>query len=348
MSKVPMTMAFSRSARLRPLLDGEVEIEGVDLIPCVISPGDLFWRQLRHQEFDLSELSLASLLVLKDAGIAPYSAIPAFPSRAFFHVNTIVHEDSGIESPEDLRGKRVGVAEYQQTAAVWARGAFEHEFGVRPSEIEWYMGRSARRSHAKSTGFRPPDDVTLHTLSEGKTLGAMLLDREIDAIVAYSPRHGGLGLGQEDDEHAGQRADSYVDKDDLDPMSSPTVRWLFPDARAEGFRYHQSTGIFPFNHIVALRDSLIEQYPWLARNVFDAFERARALATRRLSMQLEPYEVLGAVNIETVLDVDRKMAYGVTANLPTINAALQYSSEQGLIGSQLTHEDVFAPSVNAL
>jgi 4,5-dihydroxyphthalate decarboxylase len=348
MSKVPITMAFSKSARTRPILDGEIEIEGVDLNPCVISPGDLFWRQLKNAEFDLSELSLSSLLMMKSAGTAQFSALPCFPSRAFFHTASVVHSASGIERPEDLRGKRVGLPEYQMTAALWIRGALAHEFGVQPSDIEWHMARPLERSHAGTTGFTTPEGVTIVPTPAGRTLGQMLLDGEIDALMPYVTKDGGLGLGQEDERHPSQMTGGHVDHEIVDPMDSPDVHWLFPDPRAEGQRYFESTGIFPFNHIVALRDSLIEKHPWLARNVYDAFEEARVLAANRLRIQLEPYEGLGSVNTAEVLAVDSAMTYGFAANRSSIEAAMRFSNEQGLSGNHLTPEDVFASSLVTL
>lgn len=341
-------MAFSRSARLRPLLDGEVEVEGVELVPCVISPGDLFWRQVRFAEFDLSELSTSALLMMKSNGTALFSALPAFPSRAFFHTNILVGPHAGIERPQDLAGKRVGVAEYQQTAAVWTRGALAHEWGVTPDSIEWHMGRSPERSHGSSTGFRPPDGVALHYVPEGENLGRMLLEGKIDAIIAYAARNGGLGLGQEDEQHPGRRSDGFVDHEDFDVSEQPEIHNLFSDARAEGQRYFDATGIFPFNHVVAVRDELTERYPWLARNLYDAFCQARDLATRRLRIQLEPYGAIGAADEERIMQADRAQLYGVTANRRTLEALFQFANEQGLIGDHLGVEDLFAPTVRPL
>jgi 4,5-dihydroxyphthalate decarboxylase len=347
-SRAQVTLAFSRSARIRPLLDGEVEVEGVDLVPCVISPGDLFWRQLHFAEFDVSELSTSGLLMMKSNGTAAFSALPAFPSRAFFHTNILVRAGAGIERPADLKGKRVGVAEYQQTAAVWTRGALAHEFGVTPDQIEWHMGRSPERSHGSSTGFRPPAGVQLHYVAEGQNLGRMLLGGQIDAIIAYAARNGGLGLGQEDEQHPGRRSDGYVDREDIDVSEAPEVHNLFPDVRGEGQRYYEATGIFPFNHVVAVRDSLTERHPWLARNLYDAFCRARDLAYRRMCIQLEPYEALGAVQLSEIAEADRAQPYGVAANRRTLDALLEFALEQGLVGDHLRVEDVFAPTVSSL
>lgn len=348
MSRVRVTIAFSRSARLRPLLDGEIEVEGVDLVPCVISPGDLFWRQVRYAEFDVSELSTSALLMMKSNGTAQFSALPAFPSRAFFHTNILVGTHSGIESPADLAGKRVGVAEYQQTAAVWTRGVLAHEFGVAPGEIQWHMGRSPERSHGSSTGFRPPAGVDLRYVPDGENLGRMLLAGKIDAIIAYAARNGGLGLGQEDEQHPGRRSDGFVDREDFDLTESPEVKNVFPDPRAEGQRYFEATGIYPFNHVVAVRDELTDRYPWLARNLYDAFRNARDLAFRRLRIQLEPYAALGMVDLDNVARGDRAQPYGVVANRPTIDAVVQFAKEQGLVGEHLSSEELFCPTVRSL
>lgn len=344
MGKVRLSLAFSRSARSAPLLDGEVTVEGVDLLPCLVSPGDLFWRQLHHAEFDSSEFSISSLIIRTSQGDDRWGAIPVFPSRAFFHTQIMVRRDAGIRSPGDLRGRRVGIPEYQQTAGLWTRGALQHEFGVHPGEMQWVMGRIPERSHGGATGFEPPEGVQLTYVSAGETLGSLAADGHLDALIAYGARTGGLGLGQEPLEWQQQwsgRAGAIVGGEKVEGALEDRVSPLFQDPRQEGLRYFHATGIFPMNHTVILRRSLAEAYPWLPRNLYDAFSAARELALRRMLVQLEPYEGIGALRISDVKAAEEAFPYGIAANKTALEAALSYSYEQGLVSSPVALDDVF-------
>ncbi|MCJ7594765.1 MAG: ABC transporter substrate-binding protein, partial [Desulfobacterales bacterium] len=135
--KITLSMAISSNPRTWPILDGTVKPDGIDLVPTVLHPSEMFWRQLRYAEFDLSEMSLSSLMIAVSKGDDRWVGLPVFTTRRFFHAGILVRKDSGIESPADLKGKRVGVPEYQQTGALWARGVLQHEFGVEPKEMEF-------------------------------------------------------------------------------------------------------------------------------------------------------------------------------------------------------------------
>lgn len=343
-----MSLAFSRSALVRPILDGEVTIEGVDLTSSVINPGDLFWRQLHHEEFDVSELSLAALLIMKGRDSCPWGAIPVFPSRGFFHTNILVRRDAGVVEPADLRGKRVGVLDYQQTAAMWARGVLWHSYGVAPSDIEWHMGRPPERSHAAATGFSPPEGVVVQGIPIDTSLGRMILEGKLDALVGYGHRQGGLGFGQEDDGSVADLAEGFVDAGEPDLRNATEICPLFRRGIEEGRAELARTGILPMNHTVVLRESLAERHPWLPRNLYDAFCRARALAIRRLRIQLEPYAALSAVDLGAIGRVEPTLAYGVRANISTLEAAMQFAFEQGLTKRLVDIGEVFFPSIYEL
>src|SRR5262249_55220839 len=196
--------------------------------------------------------------------------------------------DAGIDGPQDLKGKRVGVPEYQQTAALWSRGILEHEFGVAPSDMDWYMERTAERSHGAATGFQPPAGVRFQYIAANKSIGAMMMDGELDATMLYMARP------------------SLVDRSTVEFEGNPRVRRLFTDSDAEARRYFSSTGIFPINHGVVLRRSLYEQHPWLALNIFNAFrlakervaERTRALLGTHLELGLLPADAPRALRVD--------------------------------------------------
>src|SRR5579863_10545437 len=139
--RLSVSIALSDNPNTRPLIDGDIEAEGLELTTTVLHPSEMFWRQLRFAEFDVSEMSMSSLLIATARGPTPWLALPVFTTREFFHTRILVRSDAGIAAPADLRGKRVGVPEYQQTAAIWGRGALENEFGVHPREMEFFMER---------------------------------------------------------------------------------------------------------------------------------------------------------------------------------------------------------------
>ena len=151
-----MSIGLASNPRTWPLLNGSVSPDGIDLIPSPMHPSEMFWRQLRFEDFDLSEMSVSSLLMAIASGDQRWAVLPVFSTRKFFHTGILCRRDAEIESPADLRGKRVGIPEYQQTAALWIRGTLQHEFGVSPAEMEFWMERNPDHSHAGATGFTAP------------------------------------------------------------------------------------------------------------------------------------------------------------------------------------------------
>lgn len=252
-----LTAALTPGPRTAALLDGSVQPDGVWLRAAALTPGDMFARQLKFREFDVSELSLSSLLIATARGARDWVALPVFATREFFHTGILVRDDEAIRVPGDLRGKRLGVLEYQQTSVVWIRGILEHEFGVRDVDVEWFMERAPERSHGGATGFAPPPGVRLSYVPPETSLGEMLEAGEIDAILFYP---------------------QIVDAIDRRANGRPAalrVRPLFADPAAEARRYLAKTGIVPMNHCVVLRRSLAERDPSLAERVYRAFVAAR-------------------------------------------------------------------------
>jgi len=345
--RVTLCLALSRTAAVAPLLDGQVEAEGIELIPAVASPGDLFWRQLHRREFDASEFSLSSLMVLAGRGDTTWTAIPVFPSRGFFHTQILVRRGAGIGTPADLRGRRVGVPEYQQTAALWTRGVLQHEFGVRPGDMEWVMGRAPARSHALATGFRPPAGVRLGYVPEGESLGSLVASGRLDALIAYRTRRSGLGLGQEPAASEHDDAAGIAGTEVADLGAGGTLTRLFAEPVAEGIRYYRATGIFPVAHTVVVRAALAERHPWLPGSLYEAFRRARELAFRRLCVQLEPYAAVGAVDPDEIGRAQRAAPFGITGNEATLRAAARYAREQGLTPGPVRPDELFFAGAGA-
>jgi 4,5-dihydroxyphthalate decarboxylase len=324
--KLELSLALSDNENTRPLLDGKVTAEGIRLIPTAVHPSEMFWRQLKFGEFDVSEMSMSSLLIATARGPTPWVALPVFTSREFFQTWARVRADAGISKPEDLRGKRVGVPEYQQTAAIWSRGILQHEFGVHAREIEWFMERNPDKSHGGSTGFTPPQGVRLQYIPPSTDIGEMLVRGELDATLLYFGRR------------------NLVDRSRTDHTADARIRPLF-DNEKEGWRYFATTGLYPINHTVVVRRTLLEKHPWIALNLYSAFATARAQVLRAGHEMLRPYFVTGLIEPETKQELaNDPMAYGIKASRKVLETIAQYVHEQGLTARVVKIEELFAPN----
>lgn len=331
MSDLQLSMAMQSNARSRPVLDGRIKPEGIDLAVTVAHGSEIFWRQLHFAEFDVSEMSLSSLLILTANGNRDWMGIPVFTMRRFFHTTIWVRKDAGINTPADLRGNRVGVPEYQQTAALWARGVVQHEFGVAPAEIEWFMERTEAVSHGGATGFRPPPGVRVNRIAPPDDIGTMLVDGRLDAALHYlSDRN-------------------LVDRSRIRLEDRPEVRYLFANPAEEGRRYYAKTGIFPINHGMVVRRAIVERHPWVVLNIFNAFRTAKDRWLARVARAAETHLELGLLpqGAEAALRTD-PYPYGIVANRRVLETVTQYSHEQGLTPRKLALEEIFAESTLGL
>ena len=321
-----LSIALSDNPNTRPLIDGAVAADGIDLTATVIHPSEMFWRQLRFAEFDVSEMSMSSLLISTARSPTPWVALPVFTTREFFHTRILVRADAGVTAPADLRGKRVGVPEYQQTAAIWGRCVLESEFGVRPRDMEFFMERVADKSHGGATGFKPPAGVTVRQIPASTNIGEMLLASELDATLLYLTDR------------------NLVDRSRIDLSADKRVRPLFPDRAAEGRRYYAKTGIYPINHTVVVRRSLLEQHPWVALNLYSAFAAARAQVLGAGNVALASHFETGVIgeDVRKALATD-PMAYGVKATRKVLETIADYVHAQGLTDRRVMIEELFAP-----
>lgn len=312
----PMTLA---------ILGGSVQPEGIELLPTAVHGSELFWRQLKFADFDVSEMSISSLTISTAKGQREWIGLPVFSMRRFFHTGVLVRSGAGIEKPADLRGKRVGVPEYQQTAAVWTRGVLSDEFGVDPRDLHWFMERPPEQSHGGSTGFTPPPGVRLEYIPTTTNIGEMLLAGTLDATLLYlsSP--------------------NLVDRSRIDLSNAREVRPLFPDARAEAHRYFAKTGIYPINHCFVVRRSIAEADPTIPRRLYDAFLRSKEAALRRKQSLLAPLAETGVLTsaVRSALDAD-VMAYGVSGARKVLETATRFIHEQGLTSRRVGLEEIFA------
>ena len=324
---IQLSVGMAPNPRTWPLFAGRVKPDGIDLIMSPIHASELFWRQLRFGDFDLSDMSFSSLLIAIAHGDKRWVGLPIFTTRRLFHTGILVRRDAGIDTPADLKGKRVAVPEYQQTAALWTRGALEHEFDVAPKDMEFWMERVPEHSHGGATEFKAPPGVTIHQIPLGKDIGSMMLSGELQAALHYLVN------------------ENLVDRSSADLWNHPAIKSLFPDPKAEGVRYYNKTGIYPINHCVVLKREIAEKHPWAILNIYKAFERANAMADEQRMEHVNYYLETGRLPAETKAALAKPIVqYGIKANRQVLEIAAQYSVEQGLTPRLLKLDEVFAPS----
>ncbi|MGA8816843.1 MAG: ABC transporter substrate-binding protein [Xanthobacteraceae bacterium] len=319
-----LSIGITNNPRTWPILDGTVKVDGIDLIPTVLHPSELFWRQLHFAEFALSEMSVSSFMIVTGLGDQRFVGVPIYTTRRFYHTAILVRRKAGIETPADLKGKRVGVPEYQQTAALWARGVLQHEFGVQPKEMEFWMERTPDKSHGGATGFKPPPGVTVNQIPADRSMGSMLLAGELDAALHYLS------------------GNNLVDRSRADLINNPAFKYLFPDSVAEGIRYFRKTGIYPINHQAVVRRDVYEKDPWVAQNLLKAFVAANDIANQRRQQHVEYHLAAGLLSGDAKTPIVR---HGIKANRHVIETIAQYSLEQGLTKRLIKLDEIYAPNV---
>ncbi|MFT5449274.1 MAG: 4,5-dihydroxyphthalate decarboxylase [Gammaproteobacteria bacterium] len=323
MSAVPITIATGRYDRTSAIQDGRAVVEGCDVTYLNLEPEELFFRAFRYAEFDVAELSFSSYILQHQRGVGDYLAIPVFPSRMFRHSGFYIRTDRGIETPADLAGKQVGVAEYQMTAAVWQRGLLSDDFGVAAESIQWRTGGIEQPGRVERSPLTLHRDVPVTPLGAGQTLSGMLASGELDAVVLPRP------------------PSCFVN-------GAPHVGRLFPDYRAAEQAWYRACGLHPIMHVVGVRRELAEQYPWLPSNLFKAFSLAKQLAVADLERLITLSVTLPWVGAELAatraLMGDDFWPYGVDANRRDIETLVRYSMEQGLIPQPVDVDSLFAPS----
>ena len=323
MADIHLTLACEDYDRTRPLSDGSVEPEGIDLNYVKLAVEEIFWRMCRYEEFDVAELSMGAFLVAAARGQRPFMAIPVFPSRTFRHRCVFINTASGIERPEDLRGKRVGVPEYTMTAAVWLRGLLQHEYGVKPEEILWYQGGEEQPGRKDRVDFDLPPGIRLEVIPHDKTLNDMTESGGIDALM--SPRMPSCFL-----------------------RGSPRVRRLFPDFKQAEMDYFRRTGVFPIMHVIVIRTKIYEEHPWVAQSLYKAFCQAKDLCFSQLYdsnvLRISLPWTVAEYEETRLLMTEDYWPYGFAPNQRVLETLHSYLLEQGLIKQRLELEKLFAPN----
>lgn len=312
------------SDRVQDLYYGKVVPEGIDLHYLPLQPFEAFNRMLRG-DFDCAEMSFSTYVIQKARGQMPFVAIPVFPSRTFRHSAIYINTRAGISAPGDLEGKRIGVPEYQMTAAVWARGLLQDEYGVAPSACHWFTGGLTAAGRKPMVELEVPGVSIRHV--PDRTLSDMLATGELDAVVAPQPppafTQGHAGLAR-----------------------------LFADYPAAERAYWQKTRVFPIMHVVVLREALFKSHPWAAVSLFQAFEKARRNAMDILRTQ-EPPALSWPWAFEFGREIRELMGedfwpYGIEANRLEIDTLCRYVAEQGFVAHPPAADELFAPNVAGL
>lgn len=315
MSKLQLTLACGDYESIRPLKEGQVQADGIDLVFITgMDSATRHWRFLRNNEFDVAEVSGSSYIAGTDKGL-PFRAIPVFLHRRFRHGFIYINTQKGITKPTDLIGRRVGVKSYQVTAVLWMRGILEQEYGVPHTSIEWFSELD------EDVPFTPPKGLRLNRIPHEKSIETMLAEGEIDALLH---------------------------PDIIAPILSkdPRVGRLFPDTKAEETAYYKKTGIFPIMHVLGLKADLVERHPWVPINLYKAFEAAKAMTMKRLRnpriVPLVWYQEAWDEQ-EALLGPD-PWEYGLSdANRKNLETLIGYSHSQGLISRNIPVDELFLP-----
>lgn len=328
MTKVEITIATWDYDRVRPLMDGRVKVEGCEINYIVVPPEECFHRAWNNQDFDVTEIGLSGYIIGTSrgqgiGGNSPYVAIPVFLSRSFRVSGIYIRTDRGIETPEDLTGKKVGIPEYQITAAVWSRGFLSDEYGVRAEDLNWYQGGMDDPGRKDKWPNNLPEGFPLYHLTGEQTINGMLASGELDAFIG--PR----------------TPKTYRD-------GKTPIRRLFENFEDVEKDYYRKTNIFPIMHPLGIRRSLYEKHPWIALNLYLAFEAAKKISQAEMletaALKIgHPWIVSATQAAQSVMGPDI-FPYGVAASRQTLEAAIRYSTEQYMAVRPITIAEMFPPN----
>lgn len=322
MARKPITLACWDYDRTRALADGTVRPDGIDLNYVSLPVEETFFRMARFGEFDAAEMSLSSYCVTLMRDDPPFIAIPVFVSRFFRHSSIYVNANAGIERPQDLVGKRIGVPEFQMTAPAWIRGILADEYGVAPDSVSYFSGGEEEPGRVEKLKLDLPARIRVSPIGPEQTLARMLADGEIDAL------------------HTARAPSTFYNEPDR-------VRRLFPDPVPVEQDYFRRTKIFPIMHIVVLRRDLYRSSPWVAQSLFKAFEASRAIAAENLR-ETAALKTMLPWQMSAVDETRRHMGddwwpYGLAANRHVLETFVRYHHDQGLSKRQLQPDELFAP-----
>jgi 4,5-dihydroxyphthalate decarboxylase len=324
-ARLHLTLATTDYDHVRDLGNGAVQADGIVLTAFVLPVEEIFFRFIKNQEWDVSEMSFGKFIGFAAQGNSPFIGIPVFPSRVFRHSAFYVRADRDIKSPKDLEGKSVGIPEWAQTAGMYARGFLAETAGVDLTKIKWVQAGMNEAGREEKVEFKLPAAIQ-YSQRRDTSISAMLLSGELDAaLCARVPDAFTQGGGK-------------------------VVR-LYPDYRIEEMRYYEATGIFPIMHVIALRRAVFERYPWVAMNLLKAFEQAKQRSLARIadltaSRIPVPWAASVASEWGKAFGAD-PFPYGLEPNRKTLDAFCRFAYAQGVTAKKLTPDDLFPKEVRA-
>jgi len=322
MARLHLSLACWDYDRTRPIADGSVRPEGIDINYLGLFVEETFFRMARFREFDAAEMSLSSYCVSLMRDDPAFIAIPVFPSRFFRHSCIFVSAKSGVREPRDLAGKRIGVPEYQMTAPVWIRGILQDEYGVDPASPEYLTGGEEEPGRYEKLKLDLPEKFKVKPIGSGQTLAQMIADGEIDAM------------------HTARTPSTFHTR----PGS---VKRLFEDYVEVEKAYYRKTKIFPIMHTIVIRRELYDANRWIAQSLYKAFVQAQRriyenLGTTMANASMLPWQAAHVEEARALLGEDW-WPYGVGPNWHVLDTFLRYHHEQGLSKRRLKVEELFAP-----
>jgi 4,5-dihydroxyphthalate decarboxylase len=331
-------VAVTKNPRFEPLIDGRIKSEKLDLDILVTTPPELFYRNLKNDEFDVFEMSLSEYLITREQAKGDrwqWSALPIFPAKAFVWLGLYVNTAAGISELKDLRGKRVGVPDYVMTAALWFRIFLKELYGIRSDEISWYIGRTRDLSHGGLLGIdtAPPAGVSLTWLTAAQTFDVMLERGEIDIAYGFAPRHDPKLFSLNIDRYGGTPLEG-----------NPRLKKLFADGgRAVVEAFFRQTSIVPANHVIVAQRRLLEQHSDLAAELFRLFSASKQAAYDREARRGPAYLYFEGTDpaSQAAIYGDDPFPFGISRNRPMLQMLFRNSHEEGLTRKLAAIEDVF-------
>jgi 4,5-dihydroxyphthalate decarboxylase len=346
MSDLRLSFACTPYDRVMPLINGEVKPDGITLEPEG-APGGvprIFYEQIKFHRYDVSEMSMSSYLRMRPVGL-PYRLLPVFHNRNFSYTYIHVRRDSGIRQghPEDLKGKRIGIGDYQQSLGLWTRGILQMEFGVKAEDMVWYQERGQHFSHTGASaeaGLKLPSNLNLNYAKTD--FNTMFLNGELDATTGL-----GFRTGRAEASGLSRIPASGIDRARTGAAASADLVTLFPDPRQEAIRFFKKTGVYPPNHTTVVRETILEEHPWVALSLMEAFEESKRVAIERFRRNLPSLIVFGPNYLKEIDEVfgQDPFPYGIKANAKAFDMAQTFSLQQGLTERKQSFDEIFPQEV---
>jgi 4,5-dihydroxyphthalate decarboxylase len=337
-----LKVGVTKNPRFEPLIDGTITSTKVDLDMVVTTPPELFYRNLKNDEFDVFEMSLSEYLITRERSKGDrwqWSALPIFPAKAFVWLGLFVNTASGIAALSDFRGKRIGVPDYVMTAALWMRIFLRELHNIQPDEISWFIGRIPELSHGGMLGVdtKPPVGVNLTWLTATQTFDIMLDRGEIDAAYGFASGHDPKLFKLNIDRYGGTPLDG-----------NPRLKKLFLDGGREVIEaFFNKTGLVPANHVIVAQRRLLDENPWLAGELYKVFSESKQAAYERTNFGSPAYLYFASNDRKTQAERfgDDPFPFGVSKNRKMLEMLFRNSHSEGLTQKLAKIEEVFHPSL---